>query len=120
MIRRPPRSTLFPYTTLFRSDLGERGRPHRGDGIRRVLGDEHAIHVNFRESVTEDAGDMMPCPVVVRERGRDFGVYIGGDGLVEDNGHSSVVLHAQLPRGASSLDSTVVWRGIRRDRKSVV
>src|SRR5689334_23839092 len=23
MIRRPPRSTLFPYTTLFRSDLGE-------------------------------------------------------------------------------------------------
>src|SRR3712207_7746986 len=26
MIRRPPRSTLFPYTTLFRS-----GVPHRGD-----------------------------------------------------------------------------------------
>src|SRR2546430_5722531 len=26
MIRRPPRSTLFPYTTLFRSGLGERIR----------------------------------------------------------------------------------------------
>src|SRR3712207_8303441 len=26
MIRRPPRSTLFPYTTLFRSHLEERGR----------------------------------------------------------------------------------------------
>src|SRR2546429_3733928 len=25
MIRRPPRSTLFPYTTLFRSQLGELG-----------------------------------------------------------------------------------------------
>src|SRR2546422_3279804 len=25
MIRRPPRSTLFPYTTLFRSDLQEVG-----------------------------------------------------------------------------------------------
>src|SRR6266550_5222709 len=24
MIRRPPRSTLFPYTTLFRSDRGRR------------------------------------------------------------------------------------------------
>src|SRR3712207_8457204 len=24
MIRRPPRSTLFPYTTLFRSELNER------------------------------------------------------------------------------------------------
>src|SRR5258708_11112734 len=28
MIRRPPRSTLFPYTTLFRS-RGERGREQR-------------------------------------------------------------------------------------------
>src|SRR3712207_8311177 len=25
MIRRPPRSTLFPYTTLFRSDIGDEG-----------------------------------------------------------------------------------------------
>src|SRR6266702_4516985 len=27
MIRRPPRSTLFPYTTLFRSELAAIGRP---------------------------------------------------------------------------------------------
>src|SRR5690349_24403271 len=27
MIRRPPRSTLFPYTTLFRSPLGPRYAP---------------------------------------------------------------------------------------------
>src|SRR3989441_8106165 len=26
MIRRPPRSTLFPYTTLFRSDIAQRYR----------------------------------------------------------------------------------------------
>src|SRR2546430_10199767 len=41
MIRRPPRSTLFPYTTLFRSDrgLGRRGRPHLLDaGHDRVVG----------------------------------------------------------------------------------
>src|SRR3712207_7526107 len=35
MIRRPPRSTLFPYTTLFRSGLGrgddQRHRPAVGD-----------------------------------------------------------------------------------------
>src|SRR2546430_3037529 len=30
MIRRPPRSTLFPYTTLFRS-VGEAARPGAGD-----------------------------------------------------------------------------------------
>src|SRR3989454_12379788 len=31
MIRRPPRSTLFPYTTLFRSHT-DRGRVVRGGG----------------------------------------------------------------------------------------
>src|SRR5438876_6670226 len=30
MIRRPPRSTLFPYTTLFRSDEGGRAGGDRG------------------------------------------------------------------------------------------
>src|SRR2546423_9390014 len=30
MIRRPPRSTLFPYTTLFRSRRIEEGRFHAG------------------------------------------------------------------------------------------
>src|SRR3712207_7874803 len=34
MIRRPPRSTLFPYTTLFRS-LGEVGRWQRRTARRR-------------------------------------------------------------------------------------
>src|SRR2546429_3997974 len=33
MIRRPPRSTLFPYTTLFRSPEGRRGT--REDSRRR-------------------------------------------------------------------------------------
>src|SRR2546430_6664329 len=40
MIRRPPRSTLFPYTTLFRSvqeaqaDAGHQDRRHRHEGDR--------------------------------------------------------------------------------------
>src|SRR2546430_6872257 len=34
MIRRPPRSTLFPYTTLFRSLVG--GRPEALLGMWRV------------------------------------------------------------------------------------
>src|SRR3712207_7216771 len=36
MIRRPPRSTLFPYTTLFRSQ-----RPREGHGHRQA--DGHAL-----------------------------------------------------------------------------
>src|SRR2546430_17480442 len=39
MIRRPPRSTLFPYTTLFRS-----GVQRRGDYRRRRIG-AHAAGV---------------------------------------------------------------------------
>src|SRR5256885_12798184 len=36
MIRRPPRSTLFPYTTLFRSRNGDRGAcRRRRDALRR-------------------------------------------------------------------------------------
>src|SRR5947199_1242240 len=35
MIRRPPRSTLFPYTTLFRSHM-------RGDTTLWVPGSDHA------------------------------------------------------------------------------
>src|SRR2546426_8900324 len=40
MIRRPPRSTLFPYTTLFRSRGGVATR--RGDDAGHVLERRHA------------------------------------------------------------------------------
>src|SRR3712207_9064521 len=40
MIRRPPRSTLFPYTTLFRSRL--RGAALPGSDLR-VSGDGHHL-----------------------------------------------------------------------------
>src|SRR2546430_17729372 len=33
MIRRPPRSTLFPYTTLFRSAAWERAKAGRGQVV---------------------------------------------------------------------------------------
>src|ERR1022692_309090 len=37
MIRRPPRSTLFPYTTLFRSDETRSGAPVRRFECRRFF-----------------------------------------------------------------------------------
>src|SRR3712207_8006055 len=52
MIRRPPRSTLFPYTTLFRSDVHVRGlallaEEGRVEGTQAVLvqGRHPARHV---------------------------------------------------------------------------
>src|SRR2546430_11403539 len=50
MIRRPPRSTLFPYTTLFRSV----GRAQQGD--RHVL--QGHLHGHVLEVVAR--GDLSP------------------------------------------------------------
>src|SRR5690349_22221912 len=54
MIRRPPRSTLFPYTTLFRSD--ERGRAGRyGAVVRgqvgRIQAEREVAERGFRQLV---------------------------------------------------------------------
>src|SRR3712207_8115107 len=44
MIRRPPRSTLFPYTTLFRSAVVEREVLQRL-GDRHLLSSPEVVHV---------------------------------------------------------------------------
>src|SRR2546425_7049822 len=50
MIRRPPRSTLFPYTTLFRSHLDhDRAGP---SARQRTVGSEHHL---LQRSVVSDA-----------------------------------------------------------------
>src|SRR3712207_4960158 len=107
MIRRPPRSTLFPYTTLFRSELVPTGH-HRGellagdlalaevphaaaaveqqepvtDRVRvvRVVGDEHdadALVAGLRDVAEHHAGLLDP-----QRRGR----------LVEDQ-HPGTEVH---------------------------
>src|SRR5260221_4524030 len=58
MIRRPPRSTLFPYTTLFRSHVPRRtgGRLRQGqiDGqLRRRLCREVRFHPRSEEHTSE-------------------------------------------------------------------
>src|SRR2546426_8479096 len=47
MIRRPPRSTLFPYTTLFRS-LGPRDQDDPGDRGRRSAVARHRATADLR------------------------------------------------------------------------
>src|SRR5439155_15886260 len=54
MIRRPPRSTLFPYTTLFRSHAArqrgigaiERPRECRSKNPKALLGDRKSTRLN--------------------------------------------------------------------------
>src|SRR3712207_8290998 len=74
MIRRPPRSTLFPYTTLFRSRHA-RARPSLDERRRLLRG-------LAREGGAVDGGDHVTGPDAGAPRGR-----------VREHGHD-----AQPPR----------------------
>src|SRR5438477_2033008 len=50
MIRPPPRSTLFPYTTLFRSDVGKLGDVNQGcAGLQEKYGIWRVSDTGIRE-----------------------------------------------------------------------
>src|SRR3712207_7372142 len=78
MIRRPPRSTLFPYTTLFRSEkeaTGHAARPAAGKIVMAtVKGDVHDIGKNIVGVVLGcnnyeviDLGVMVPAQKIRSE-----------------------------------------------------
>src|SRR5687768_17789121 len=62
MIRRPPRSTLFPYTTLFRSDRG--ARQHAADDAAPAP----AVGVAPDEAVTDLAQQQHEADEPRRDR----------------------------------------------------
>src|ERR1039458_811022 len=51
MIRRPPRSTLFPYTTLFRSCSGMRALMENRDQLQLLIDDPSLIPSAVEESL---------------------------------------------------------------------
>src|SRR3712207_7207380 len=63
MIRRPPRSTLFPYTTLFRSNVLVAGEELRElpAQVERAL----EVWLNLREVI----GRASPGPDIIRSGG---------------------------------------------------
>src|SRR5256885_12163094 len=64
MIRRPPRSTLFPYTTLFRSRGGHRGQ---GDRPARHRGHARGLRRPGRRRSEEHTSELQsPCNLVCR------------------------------------------------------
>src|SRR2546430_11236213 len=77
MIRRPPRSTLFPYTTLFRSPLRHpdeeqevqeaRGhRPPRVQVLPRGLGERSEEHTSELQSQSN-----LVCRLLLEKKKRD-------------------------------------------------
>src|SRR3989475_6866049 len=74
MIRRPPRSTLFPYTTLFRAHFLPHSDDHLRRGIRRRDRDRNAKP--GRKARREERREE-------RREGRDQG-RMTDDGMIED------------------------------------
>src|SRR3712207_7643770 len=71
MIRRPPRSTLFPYTTLFRSPAHERPRAvgprDRGGGkheavLEQCAGDRADLGIDRRDAGRREAPEILGRP----------------------------------------------------------
>src|SRR2546422_7345500 len=142
MIRRPPRSTLFPYTTLFRSHVravadarsprddahpvGERGGPHRvgvfveepESRVRRHVG-EHA-HAEPEEDPLLDPRVDAPRAVRCPPGGADLAARERGPELGEQR---ALGLAVALPvLGGERLDALTQRHARRpaasRDRKS--
>src|SRR2546430_13772160 len=66
MIRRPPRSTLFPYTTLFRSQYGKR----IGDPLMQKFGALLAQRRGPYRPGSSSPGRILPALLVAREMPR--------------------------------------------------
>src|SRR3712207_6993392 len=83
MIRRPPRSTLFPYTTLFRSTDFKKAVQYRvfifkyPDEIFDNASDERYSHVSYEEITNGYSSKINPSnPYIVRkEQGLNSGKY---------------------------------------------
>src|SRR6266516_8226381 len=99
MIRRPPRSTLFPYTTLFRS------RPRRAPVRRRTRqpgrldsGLRAGVRVAVRRRKTPAARDVAGGGVARgrRDRGRDHLSRLVAARLADGGG---VAVRARAPDG---------------------
>src|SRR2546430_13659035 len=75
MIRRPPRSTLFPYTTLFRSgasaDAREMGRPP--PRAEEVVGSALFRHLRSEEHTSElQSQSNLVCRLLLEKKKKQY------------------------------------------------
>src|SRR3989449_4846021 len=134
MIRRPPRSTLFPYTTLFRSHHARPARRRFGDVSVPDLqpdesGDEAAVDRGHRRAaVDRDRRDLRyelqshaarPRSAGLLGRRRQYGHRLAGDRVVVEPPQMALKLAADvltlktkhpfvIARGGDD-DTRVVW-----------
>src|SRR2546422_4432603 len=71
MIRRPPRSTLFPYTTLFRSHISRGGLDDRGAAALAARAPPGAARRDTADAVRDADPGRAPLQLLVRERSEE-------------------------------------------------
>src|SRR4051812_49515296 len=74
MIRRPPRSTLFPYTTLFRSrdDGAERDRDQAGRQDRHARDEPELVDPRSEEHTSELQSHVnLVCRLLLEKKKND-------------------------------------------------
>src|SRR2546427_10986729 len=99
MIRRPPRSTLFPYTTLFRSGRG-------GPGEKQIELDRRMIDESIKRS-KERLQKVKKQRATQRRRRERHGIF-------------NISLVGYTNAGKSTLFNALVKARAYADRKSVV
>src|SRR3712207_8242746 len=90
MIRRPPRSTLFPYTTLFRSEVARLAAPrvhHGRDAGHGHLGDREVV----ARVVADDPGEAAGrAGAVGRRRRRQVGRRVDRKSTRLNSSHANI------------------------------
>src|SRR3712207_8341878 len=81
MIRRPPRSTLFPYTTLFRSDAElQRGGTHEELLVVGRVGEDQRLHLGLAQRLDDRSEEhtselqsrqYLVCRLLLEKKNRD-------------------------------------------------
>src|SRR3712207_8044912 len=100
MIRRPPRSTLFPYTTLFRSQIGEPGEGEARAGEEGEVG---------------EGGEAPRVGQVDRAVGLDAGPDLGRHGDADRKSTRLNSSHANISYAVFCLKKKKTQHNIRRN-----
>src|SRR5438132_8162594 len=71
MIRPPPRSTLFPYTTLFRSLVALSGSPLASTGHNQPEREKASWLVRSEERFSRNAETDLVCRLLLEKKKKD-------------------------------------------------
>ena len=122
MIRRPPRSTLFPYTTLFRSWEAATAAAHYDLSNLTVMVDFNNVQIDGHMRDVMDVRDL-------REKYAAFGWHAVdmdghdieaihsalGDAQAEGERPSAIICHTTIGKGVSFMEDQPGWHGVAPD-----